>query len=36
LVEANWLQNKKITSIHGGKTKEIFYINPMVNNISNT
>ena len=36
LVEANWLQNKKITAIHGGKTKDVFYINPMVKNISNT
>ena len=36
LVEANWLKSKNQTPSHGGKTKEIFYINPMVNNISNT
>ena len=36
LVEANWLKSKSQTPSHGGKTKEIFYINPMVKNISNT
>ena len=36
LVEANWLKSKNQTPSHGGKTKEIFYINPMVKNISNT
>ena len=36
LVEANWLKSKNQTPSLGGKTKEIFYINPMVNNISNT
>jgi len=34
LVEANWLKSKSQTPSHGGKTKEIFYINPMVKNIS--
>ena len=36
LVEANWLKSKNQTPSHGGKTKEIFFINPMVKNISNT
>ena len=30
LVEGNWLKSKKQTPPHGGKTKEIFCINPMV------
>jgi len=36
LVEENWLKSKKQTPPHGGKTKDVFYINPMVKNISNT
>ena len=36
LVEANWLKSKNQTPSHGGKTKDVFYINPMVKNISNT
>ena len=36
LVEENWLKSKKQTPPNGGKTKDVFYINPMVKNISNT
>ena len=36
LAEAGWLKSKKQAPPQGGKTKDVFYINPMVNNISNT
>ena len=36
LAEAGWLKSKKQAPPQGGKTKDVFYINPMVKNISNT